>query len=331
MVLDTDVLAELDADVERLRASDDRRALVSALTNAGRPVEAWETLRELTAESPNAYYLWRLRRDRATSIGETEDAISCQQHLIRTVRRNLKTQQQLLVMFASLGREEEAQQFLSDIPDSYRRILLARAWAAEMRRLRKLDNAEATVWVAGQLDDASSLSDADHAAFGDWLRSQQLWNVAGPLDAGEGFTGFDQSASIENHANADALPEPPNEDLTWSPVTAPSGGFIDLSTSIGQHEQVVGYAIAFVEVDQARLATIMFGSDDAGKVWLNGELVHTARVNRQFLTAADRFPVSLKAGRNTLLLKIGQGSGEWGFSVDFIDDRGVPISVRWRD
>ena len=64
--------------------------------------------------------------------------------------------------------------------------------------------------------------------------------------------------------------------------------------------------------------TNMFvGSDDAVKVWLNGELVHQKLVWRETNDYQDFFPVTLKQGANVLLVAIdnrpGSGSNWSGF------------------
>ena len=68
----------------------------------------------------------------------------------------------------------------------------------------------------------------------------------------------------------------------------------------------------------SKQTTNMFvGSDDAVKVWLNGELVHQKLVWRETNDYQDFFPVTLKQGANVLLVAIdnrpGSGSNWSGF------------------
>lgn len=59
--------------------------------------------------------------------------------------------------------------------------------------------------------------------------------------------------------------------------------------------------------------TIMYvGSDDAVKVWLNGQLVHSNPVDRPSDGFQDEFPVILKQGSNILLVAVYEGEGSWG-------------------
>ena len=58
--------------------------------------------------------------------------------------------------------------------------------------------------------------------------------------------------------------------------------------------------------------TLMFvGSNDAVKVWLNGQLVHNNPIDRKVSGYADIFPVTLKMGINILLVAVYEGGGTW--------------------
>ena len=67
--------------------------------------------------------------------------------------------------------------------------------------------------------------------------------------------------------------------------------------------------------------TMLVGSDDGVKVWLNGEVVHYNPVERGAGDYRDAFPVTLKQGPNVLLVAVdnrGHGgfSGFFGFAKD---------------
>ncbi|MCY4553513.1 MAG: leucine-rich repeat domain-containing protein [Candidatus Poribacteria bacterium] len=67
--------------------------------------------------------------------------------------------------------------------------------------------------------------------------------------------------------------------------------------------------------------TMLVGSDDGVKVWLNGEVVHYNPVERGAGDFQDAFPVTLKQGPNVLLVALdnrghGAFSGFFGFAKD---------------
>ena len=67
--------------------------------------------------------------------------------------------------------------------------------------------------------------------------------------------------------------------------------------------------------------TMLVGSDDGVKIWLNGEVVHYNPVTRGAGDFEDAFPVTLKHGTNVLLVAVdnrghGAFSGFFGFAKD---------------
>ncbi len=61
--------------------------------------------------------------------------------------------------------------------------------------------------------------------------------------------------------------------------------------------------------------TMLVGSDDAIKIWINGEVVHNNPINRGANDFQDRFNVDLKQGDNLLLVKVSERGGAWSMFV----------------
>ena len=61
--------------------------------------------------------------------------------------------------------------------------------------------------------------------------------------------------------------------------------------------------------------TMQVGSDDAIKVWLNGEVVHDYPINRGASDFLNKFSVDLQAGNNLLLVKVSEAIGGWSMFV----------------
>ncbi len=72
--------------------------------------------------------------------------------------------------------------------------------------------------------------------------------------------------------------------------------------------------------------TMLVGSDDGVKVWLNGEVVHYNPVTRGAGDYEDAFPVTLKQGPNVLLVAI-DNRGHGGFSGFFGFVKGTDYKV----
>ena len=77
--------------------------------------------------------------------------------------------------------------------------------------------------------------------------------------------------------------------------------------------QIVSYLTREVVSPVEQEATIVMGTDDGAKLWVNGKLVHTTRATRAAAPEQDTVKVKLKKGSNTVLLKINNGDGDHGF------------------
>ena len=85
------------------------------------------------------------------------------------------------------------------------------------------------------------------------------------------------------------------------------------------YEHVV-YGSISLQSPREQTTTMLVGSNDAVKVWLNGELVHRALTSRGADDYQDAFSVALKRGTNVLLVAIdnhghGTFSGFFGFEA----------------
>jgi CubicO group peptidase (beta-lactamase class C family) len=93
-----------------------------------------------------------------------------------------------------------------------------------------------------------------------------------------------------------------------------SSDVVDLKGALGQQDFAVAYAAATIDSPAAKTHLVGLGSDDAVRVWLNGELVHENATPRAVAPDDDVFPIKLKKGANQLLLKVLNDEGEWGFT-----------------
>ena len=107
---------------------------------------------------------------------------------------------------------------------------------------------------------------------------------------------------------------------------SPTGGnnINDMVNATGLGSGDINNHVAFgsVTLDSPRdqNTTMLVGSDDAVKVWLNGDLVHNNPVNRGADNFQDQFPVTLKSGKNILLVAVYEGGGGWSGFFGFAPD-----------
>ena len=96
-------------------------------------------------------------------------------------------------------------------------------------------------------------------------------------------------------------------------------GILDLAKLYDNAEYAAAYAFTTIRSSQEQEGYFLLGSDDAVKVWVNGSLVHQNYIFRALTPGDDRFPVTLKRGINTVLLKVANGVRGWGFSLSVMD------------
>ena len=104
-----------------------------------------------------------------------------------------------------------------------------------------------------------------------------------------------------------------------------SQGKIDLRATIADRDNCIGYAYAEIELDQPADAALLLGVDDSEKVWVNGVKVHELFTARGLVVDQDRVPVHLKAGKNTILLKLYQNTLGWEFCARLVTADGQPL------
>ena len=90
-----------------------------------------------------------------------------------------------------------------------------------------------------------------------------------------------------------------------------------LVDDFGNH---VAYGFLVLESPREQQTTMLIGSSDAVKVWLNGELVHHNFVDRYSSDYQDRAPVTLKTGENILLAAVYNAGGRWSGFFGFTPD-----------
>ncbi len=75
----------------------------------------------------------------------------------------------------------------------------------------------------------------------------------------------------------------------------------------------VAYAFCNLVSDSDKKVILGIGSNDGVRVWVNGELVWCNHCPRPAIPDEDCFDVQLKSGKNSILIKVDQGYGNWGF------------------
>ena len=154
--------------------------------------------------------------------------------------------------------------------------------------------------------------------------TEDAWMVLGPFENAGGI-GFNTAYIPEDITEIDmtAKYEGLNGDVRWQKGTDDTmNGYISLGENV---DWGVSYAFVTVFSPDEREVQFRFDSDDQGKVWVNTKEVFT--VLKAHAAKMDRynFPVTLKSGKNTILVKVCEMEDYWGFYLRITDQNGKPF------
>jgi HEAT repeat protein len=144
------------------------------------------------------------------------------------------------------------------------------------------------------------------------------WMLAGPY-AEEGRRGPDLFDVVFPPEKPDA------RDVKWRAVSAGEDSTVNLAQLLGGEDRAAYLRTTAVSPRQQE-AILELGSDDGIKAWLNGKLVHANNASRGLQPGEDQVKITLQSGENTLLLKVTNGSTDWGASARLVGADGKPIA-----
>lgn len=135
------------------------------------------------------------------------------------------------------------------------------------------------------------------------------WNITGhapphpfapesaPLNAADSFTGAD------------------NRRITWSPARQGPKWIIDF-TQTSPDRRALAYAWIILHSPADQHATLHFeAAGDKSQIFLNSAPVFTQNGFDTQAAAIDAIDITLRAGKNHLLIKSAEGGGGWGFTA----------------
>ena len=157
---------------------------------------------------------------------------------------------------------------------------------------------------------------------------EKQWLVLGPFDNTSGI-GYDtayiteDATEIDLTAEYDGVADGEERKVKWQKSTDETfNGFIDFGRN---KDWLVSYAWVTIDSPDEREVQFRFGSDDQSKIWLNGKEVYAFPEYRWAKVDNETIPVTLKAGKNTILVKICNEELSWGFYFRITDTDGKPM------
>jgi hypothetical protein len=170
---------------------------------------------------------------------------------------------------------------------------------------------------------------------GEWMKS---WLICGPIPlqgqkdpsfSPEHLAGFETDYLVKAggeknlHVRAGDIVRFKNGSAKWIMYNSPDS-VVDLDKAVSKKDPVLAYAYTEIESDKDGIWFLGLGSNDGGKLWLNGLKIWDYPLPRGLSVDDDMIPVLLNGGINKLLLKIEDRGNKWGFCA-----RLLPFSI-WK-
>lgn len=140
----------------------------------------------------------------------------------------------------------------------------------------------------------------------------------GPRDASMGAAGYgpelDGDAAREWRAKSGTA--------RWKPLDANAEGFVDLrglAANALDSVNAIAYAQTWLVSPDAREVAYALGTDDGGRVWIDGALVHEDRGAHGAYLTQHLGTVKLRAGANRVVFEVHNGQGATGLVMRVLD------------
>ncbi len=230
--------------------------------------------------------------------------------VINQVRRNM-----ILAGTDMVAVDHVAARLMGLNPDDVSHIMLA-----EMAGLGTNDPSK--IEVVGSTIDAS----AKRFKRSSWLmfgQSCRTWILRGPFDAGS----VEKPMEREFTAGETTIRPMAGQD-GWSEAVYFFDDRIDLKSYFpGLGEKSVAYAFTYFDAPKDQRAELWLGSDEAIRVYLNGKVVYDFTKERDYgdrAILAEKVPVSIRAGENTVLVKLFQSRNRFDFAFNICEPEKNP-------
>ncbi|HID07134.1 MAG TPA: HEAT repeat domain-containing protein, partial [Armatimonadetes bacterium] len=153
------------------------------------------------------------------------------------------------------------------------------------------------------------------------------WWVIGPINGRDKWRDKD-AIPIDAIIDVTHTVITDGREFKWKYVRADDPlGKVDLERFVARRDYSCAYLYTEVSCNEPRDVVFKIGSDDDVVVWVNGERIHQFIGDRGWSPDQDEAVGKLKAGVNTILVKVLNGRAQWAFSLRALDADGKPLQL----
>ena len=158
------------------------------------------------------------------------------------------------------------------------------------------------------------------------------WYLVGPFDNTE-MSGFDTTYPPEETVDLAASYDGKEEEVRWQfHSTEDAEGSVDVNGALGKDKGSIAYCATTFVSDRDQTVEVRFGSENAHKIWVNGQLCISNEVYHAGMSIDQyRGGVALREGANDILIKLCQNeqtqpwAQDWKFQLRITDVSGKAI------
>ena len=158
---------------------------------------------------------------------------------------------------------------------------------------------------------------------------ESTWWIVGTFDNAGGI-GYNKAYVPETETQLDTTAEYDGIDgqVSWKKQADDTfDGFVNFNKIFDRNVSWnTAYAWTTVNSPDERKAQLSFGSGGQAKLWLNGEAVFTHSEVHNLSVDQDTIPITLKAGKNSILVKVCSEMYALGFYLRLTNPEGAPFT-----
>lgn len=152
-----------------------------------------------------------------------------------------------------------------------------------------------------------------------WLITNPAFHITSPTDPIPDFLSPMGGESEAKPIPGFSFDGSDGQEHRFTKYYSPNYAEIDFTDYYFKHDEAVTYAYCTIESAEDRTVRATFGSNDGIEMFCNGESVFKIREKRGVLADENECLLNLKKGKNSILLKVDQWKGGWGFTFRLPD------------
>lgn len=162
----------------------------------------------------------------------------------------------------------------------------------------------------------------------------RYWLILAPLPSEKERASGAEVAALRLPNEASMKPRPEErvsykgKEYVWKKYSSPDY-YIDFKKYVENQksDDVLAFAVAYVSCEEEiRDVKVLAGTNDAGRVYINGQVVISYEKPRSLEPDASIVNgITLKKGQNVVILKVANETGNWAGCLRFMDKNGTPI------